>query len=302
MGPSRPSCQPDHRTCEAYGVHLHMGPSLRQEQERELSSEKEHERQVQRREPADPTNHHIHPDLVKFVQTGILTLNLPAFLPAFQTLKNTSAAQHVDMTQLPTDLIATLDYMETIQSNGNTGCNDSYQRPTEWVLTSHGVGKRTRHLVLISPHEAQELLPKLRTSTCVVLHLYSPRLNPAYPALDGLTLFTVPQLPEGWQLRNDLRLQLNLFSGQLYFNSLQDYRDTCDMLSLSWKSTEDDGTVQADSFIKYNVGDTRYRFTTSPVQFLKVFLTKIRRDCNTIDRSHWGRVLAGDILTEKEFN
>jgi hypothetical protein len=288
--------------CEAHGVRARMGPSLRQEQERESLSEKEHERQVQRPEPADPANHPIHPDLVKFVQTGILTLDSPAFMPAFQTLKNTSAVQHVDTAQLPTDLIATLDYMQTIQSDENTGCNDSYQRPTESVLTSHGVGKRTRHLVIISPHEAQELLPKLRTSTCVVLYIYFRRLNPAYPALDGLTLFTVPQLPEGWQLLDDLRLQLNLFPGQLYFNSLQDYRDTCDMLSLSWKSSENDGTVQADSFIKYNVGDTHYRFTTSPAQFLKMILTKIRSDYDTIDGSHWGTVSAGDILTEKVFS
>lgn len=42
-------------------------------------------------------------------------------------------------------------------------------------------------------------------------------------------------------------------------------------------------------------------FTRSPVSFLKMFFTKTRRDCQSIDKTHLGRVLDGALLREDEF-
>ncbi|KAL4918900.1 hypothetical protein BDW62DRAFT_200299 [Aspergillus aurantiobrunneus] len=68
---------------------------LQEEQERQRARETEQERQVQRPPSAKPGKHSIHRDLRLFVDTGTLNRSSVAFTPAFQTLRNTSAAQYL---------------------------------------------------------------------------------------------------------------------------------------------------------------------------------------------------------------
>lgn len=42
-------------------------------------------------------------------------------------------------------------------------------------------------------------------------------------------------------------------------------------------------------------------FEVSPVAFLSEVDKKIRRDCMGMEKMHMGRILAGDILTESDF-
>jgi hypothetical protein len=275
--------------------------ALQEEQERELSQDIEQERQVYRPYPAAPESHHLHPDVVSFVATGIIISSSSAFRPAFETLHNTSAANHFDMDECPSGVLVTADYTRTVVLAGKEPCADSYQRPIQWVLTSTRGGRIVQDIVIISPYEAQELMPIIKQSTSVFLHLYAPQPNISSSTLDELDLYTVPTLRADWQLPRHLRLQLNLFAGQLYFSSFQDYQETCDILSLASKATEEGTKVEADGFITTTRDEPSATFTKSPVTFLKVFLTKIRRDCETIDKTHWGKILGGEILTESGF-
>lgn len=88
---------------------------LQEEQERKLPPEIEQERQVQKPSPAEPEGHNLHLDLRSFVSTGILKKPSNAYKPAFGTLRNTSAASYLDVSQFPSELCVTDDFATTIQ-------------------------------------------------------------------------------------------------------------------------------------------------------------------------------------------
>jgi hypothetical protein len=290
------------KRCEQFDSTQIQSSELQEEQERELSNEKEQQRQVERPPPVEPEPHHLHLDVKDFVATGKLDRSSIAFVPAFWTLDNTSAANDFEMHQLPNNVLVTADYRRTVELVGRSPRADSYQRSIQWLLTSTGGGCTVQDIVIISPYEAQELMVDIKQSAFVFLHLYAARPNLAFPTLDELRLYTVPPLKADWQLPRHLRLQLDLFAGQLYFNSFQDYQETCDMLSLAWKAPEDGTRVEVDGFIARKCDEPNATFTKSPVAFLKIFLTKIRRECEGIDKTHWGRILGGEILTESDFD
>lgn len=63
-----------------------------------------------------------------------------------------------------------------------------------------------------------------------------------------------------------------------------------------------DEEIAADGFVRGKEGEYMgCRFKTSPVMFLNVLIQKLRRDRMGIKKTHMGRILAGEILTEKDF-
>lgn len=165
-------------------------------------------------------------------------------------------------------------------------------------------------MVIISPFEAQNLIDVITTHGRVVLHLYAPRLLLGFEPLDELRLYTTPALPDGWAIPPWLILQLNLFSGQLYFASFAKYTAVCDMLGLDWrgcagKQEQKVSGVGADGFVdplfRTTDAETGCTFQHSPVGFLKVYLSKVRRDSKGIDRTYMGKMLDAVLLTEEEF-
>ncbi|KAL5903100.1 hypothetical protein ACKVV7_011408 [Pyricularia oryzae] len=160
------------------------------------------------------------------------------------------------------------------------------------------------------PFEAQNLIDVITTHGRVVLHLYAPRLLLGFEPLDELRLYTTPALPDGWAIPPWLILQLNLFSGQLYFASFAEYTAVCDMLGLDWrgcagKQEQKVSGVGADGFVNplFRTTDveTGCTFQHSPVGFLKVYLSKVRRDSKGINRIYMGKMLDAVLLTEEEF-
>lgn len=135
---------------------------LQEEQERELFPDIEQERQVQKPAPAQPAEHHIHPDLITFVSTDILINGSQAYKPAFETLRNTSAAAHLDGSQFPHGLLVTADFASTVQVFDASYISDVCQRPVQWILTNTGdstsSNNTVKHLMIMSPYEAQGLL------------------------------------------------------------------------------------------------------------------------------------------------
>ncbi|KAF2477189.1 uncharacterized protein BDR25DRAFT_371170 [Lindgomyces ingoldianus] len=282
--------------CEEFDIAHFRSSALQEEQERELSPEIEQERQVERPDPAEPEEHHLDQHVKEFVTTGRIPPRSLVFIPAFQTLGNTRAASYLDVTQLPGSVFTTADFARTVKLRGRSVYADSYQRPVQWIVTS----TVNKSLVIISPYEAQELMSQFKESRSVCLHLYAPQQNLAFPALDSLLLYTVPPLNPNWKLPSRQRLELNLFAGQLFLGSFADYKTTCDMLQLAWKPTEEGG-IEADGFIAPKLSNAAVVLKKSPVMFLKVLLTRIRRDCKEIGKTHWGKILGGEIMKEEDF-
>lgn len=153
-----PSVEPIIQRCRQFADLDIASSTLYEEQERELAPEIEQEREIQRPESYEPALHVIHEGLRHFVRTGSLNTNSGAFVPAFKSLRDTTAARHLRLEEFPhNDLVVTKDFIRTVTvPTGKRGfVSDFYQRSVQWVLSSVDSSNTVRHLVIISPYEAE---------------------------------------------------------------------------------------------------------------------------------------------------
>ncbi|KAL4804843.1 hypothetical protein BDV18DRAFT_161935 [Aspergillus unguis] len=293
------------RCREFENINFHS-TQLQEEQERQLAPEVEQERQVQRPPSATPEKHFVHEDLRHFVATGVLNRTSMAFKPAFTALEHTSAAKYLRANEFPVELLVTTDFAKTIQPpSGKSSVLDDYQRPVQWILTSsayYGRKETVKDMVIISPFEANELRSEVLKSEAVMMHLYAPRQNRTFSPIDNLNLYTIPRNKATLGIPILLRIQLNLFAGQLYISSFQEYREICDFLGVAYYAAPGGVTIAADGFILSSEnGNVGQKFSKSPLMFLKTLMSTIRKDGQEIDKTHLGRLLDGKVLTEEDF-
>ncbi|RSM04293.1 hypothetical protein CEP52_006878 [Fusarium oligoseptatum] len=291
--------------CEEFGLIELQTSSLNEEQERELSPEAQQERQVEKPPRVEPETHRVHSGLREFIVDGQFPGECAAFKPAFKALSQTSAAACFDVNEFPSNIWVTHDFATTVKARfGKKNYSDSFQRPVQWILTSNSTVDDMR-LVIISPFEAQELLSVIEASRHVTLRLYAPRTNLGFQPLDHLKLYTVSKKVQNAPIPEDIITQLNLFAGQLYLLSFDEYVDVCEALGLAWGPSDDSVTLGPDGFIPpgTSVGKlvNKSGFTKSPVRFLKVLMSKIRQDCELIEKTHMGKILEGIRLVEEDF-
>ncbi|KAF2217449.1 hypothetical protein CERZMDRAFT_92099 [Cercospora zeae-maydis SCOH1-5] len=282
---------------------------LQEEQERELSPEIEQQRQVQRPASAEPAKHSIHRDVVAFAKQGLYSSTSPAYMPAFQALHDTSAAHGFPPAQLKKDskLLVSADFVQTVQRSGpHSYVSDSYQRSVNWLLsTKTPQGDTIDRMLIISPYEANELYPSMSTSKAT-LHLYKPRGNPGYAPLDRLDFHTVP-IQSRPSVPRSLAIQLNLFAGQLYFSSYEDYLETCKFLGLSTRTVSEDMVGWQQDATGFILQDDQGRrggesgLENSPVNFMKVLMSKIRKNGESIVKTQMGELLEGKLFQHSDF-
>lgn len=270
-----------------------------------MSPEIEEERQIQRPPRMSAETHSVHTDVKHLVHTGELIRSSPAFEPAFKALATTSAAQRYDLAQFPSHLLVTNDFMQTVQMPAGSVkkdfVSDSYQRPVQWILSvvDQAHPDIFKHLIILSPFEANELRHYIEKHRKVTLHLFAPRFNASFSPLDELKLFTIGGDYHERRLTRSLVVQLNLFAGSLYLRSLAEYREVCDFLGLLHGTAKPDQQVLADGFIDPPSGE--WGLKTSPVQFLRALLMKIRKEGEGVEKTHMGRLLGGARLEETDF-
>ncbi|KAH7400360.1 hypothetical protein BKA64DRAFT_574675 [Cadophora sp. MPI-SDFR-AT-0126] len=287
--------------CEELELSAFGMANLYEEQERELSPENEREKQVERPLAAIPFKHVMHPDVQFLVTHGVLKRSSDAFRPAFDTLRDTTAKTHYEKSW-PKDLLVTTDFSQTVHGVSKQFLN-AYLRPVNWVIScKEGSGI---NLVVVSPFEAQELMPLIRKHKRIALHVYAPRLNMSTRKLDDLSFCAIPLMPKSWQapsVRN-----LNIFAGQLYVKDFEEYVALCCFLGLSYKAPEGNMQVAADGFVSPSsralssaVMLRMSPFTKSPVEFLRKILA-MRRKEHSIAMSHLGMILNGELISEESF-
>jgi hypothetical protein len=284
--------------CRDFSISNPTSAALEEEQERELSPEIEEEQQVETPDRVQALKHSVHKDLLSLVATGKIVKQSQALLPAFKTLHDTSAAEFFDVSQFSSDLLVTADFSRTaLLPVGDKYVTDSYLRPVQWILTCTNSDTRMI-MIIISPFEAQKLLPDIRKYNKVTLHNYLPRPSLQFRALDSLDLFTEGGSFDSSTIPQTLSIQLNLFAGQLYMSTFEEYTAICDFLGLAWQPQEHGVEVASDGFIIKNSSSS---FMRSPVKFLYVLMTKIRRNCDSIEKTHMGRILNGTLLERADF-
>lgn len=302
------------RECIDFGLHnLDPSSNMQEEQERELAPEIEQEGQIERPPPRSPANHVLYPD-VKFAVTVVMTPNSTAFMPAFKSLAKSSAAKHFRVSEFPSDLLVTTDFARTVKPDANASISaflDPYHRHVQWILTQavdESVARHGMRMVIVSSWEANKLKARLEAleaadlpSPPVFLRAYLPRSSLSFRTLEDLTAYTIPSSSSALPPPPPLELvdQLNLFAGQPYLRSYAHYERVCRYLGLSYTESNGDNDLAADGF----VGREWYEdceFEKSPMAFLAVLYKRIRKDCMNIEKTHLGRIFAGEILSEKD--
>ncbi len=279
---------------ERLGATQSIDVRMAEEQEREVNHEVERECHVKPPPRVYPAKHIIHDDLRNFIRTGSLPIPSKYIIPLFsQTGINKALDSTEEWSPSP---FATTDFAITTQCSSAVHLTD-YLRPVNWVLSS-GSGRNSIAIV-ISPHEANKLLPIVRKSEKVQLHVYAPRVTASMRSFSDLTFYSIPESPEReWTAPAHLRIELNLFAGQLYFDNREQYQRVCVLLALHMahpgaKRVDVDGFVP----LAHRTGESS-PFSVSAISLFKK-LTGLRRKGMGFSGTDIGRVLDARPLSSE---
>ena len=286
--------------CKDLGILSLPNAQMEEEQEREVNREREREREMELPPKAEPAEHSVHPAVVKFVKTGVIPLHCGrAFRPVFATFeKNSAATSKADVWS--SSILATVDFCKTIKPESTRGTVDQYLRPVQWILSSNR--DREQVFVLLSPFEADRLMPDIRESECVHLHVYAPRTSQRMKPSDDLQLYSIPPLPSDWTPPWGLIDQLNVFAGQFYLRDYGSYLRLCRLLGVpATKESRNDAVVRRNLFkIRGSPKENEATCSESPLHFVKSLLA-IRSRGLPFTHTHMGKIVQGQFLTEKDF-
>jgi hypothetical protein len=121
-------------------------------------------------------------------------------------------------------------------------------------------------------------------------------------SFSDLTFYRIPDAPvDAWSAPAHIKTELNLFAGQLYFDSKEEYERVCILLALSMAHPGAEYN-KADGFVPlaYRTGGSS-PITTSKIAVLKR-LIGLRRKGMGYDRTHLGQVLDAHPLREGSFS
>ena len=289
--------------CQEFQLTSFNNATLREEQERELSPENEQERQVERPVALTPYNHSVHRDVKCFVHQGVLDRDSDGFQPAFELFSSTSAMGYLEVQAWPADLLVTTDFARTVHASGKHDL-DLFLRPVHWIVS--GKNRNPVDCVVLSPFEAHALLPSIRQHKVVTLHVYSSRVSMSVHTLEDLSFCAIPAVPR-YSPNPPFAMLLNLFAGQLYLKSYEEYLSVCRFLGLASRPPDEQIQVACDGFISPTsrpgfdaIMERDCPFTISPVEFLRVLMA-LRRKGQSFQKSHLGRILHGELLAREEF-
>ncbi|KAF2803743.1 uncharacterized protein BDZ99DRAFT_399090 [Mytilinidion resinicola] len=290
--------------CMKYNITSLAGATLQEEQERELSPENEREQEVERPRPMEPCRHTIDPIIRNFVKSGNLSPSGwgGAYQDAFASLRFTSAGEHTGIGEWPMDdLLVTRDFAKTVQIPDHE-TSDFYIRPVNWILSRTNARGEGTYLI-ISPADANELLPSIMDYRQVTLHTYCPRIRLSMRSFEDLSFCVLPAFSPPALLPQLIPVPtlVNLFAGQLYFRSWDEYDRVRLFLGLCYETqhARSDGFVMPPnrSMVAHSLKDCR--FAVSPIGFLRA-LVGIRRKGQSFERSHMGTLLRGEEISSDE--
>ena len=279
-----------HDRCENLGLLSLRDIRLDEEQEREVSREIERER-GEDPPSVSPAIHFLHPGITQFVRTGVVPSPSwrNGFLHIFSNTIGGSLANFVGQHPWSPYILATGDFCKTINERKSVkGRKDDYLRPVQWILSGKIHGKDA--FVLLSPFEADQLLPEIRTSKHVHLHLYIPRTTKAMKPADDPRFYSIPPVPSGWNPPWELIDQLNIFAGQLYLRDYESYVRLCHFLRIA---SEDPEPGSSDAKPKNRLEGTQ-------LPLVKQLLTA--RHGTHFAGTHMGKILEGRQLTREDFS
>ncbi|KIM25736.1 hypothetical protein M408DRAFT_330949 [Serendipita vermifera MAFF 305830] len=293
-----------------YPIHP-KNAGVNEEMEIEFVHEQEVERVIEMPPDAQPDDHVLHSMVQRFVITGDTSLcHGNGFRSIVEAFENTSLVVPAGLDEVLLNIVVTEDFFRTIKipHAHSFGCMDSFMRSVDWVVTA-AKEPNSLLMVLFSPYEVNQLLPKFRTSTKVKLHLFAPRNNLGAISLEDLNFLPLPSTATTFSLPRTLALQLNLFSGSLYLRDYETYRDVCRVLRLYFDAPlshlTKPGIINASFFVlepqaRQELEMGEFGFNVNALPFFQNMI-RLRRFGRGFGPSHMGKILHGKCLEDKDF-
>lgn len=271
-----------------------------EEVEVELVHEKENEREIHEIPLAEPAPHSLHTHIISLITTGTIPPKTTAILPVAYALSHTSLKLPEGTHQAFSHIRVTQDFCNTIilDSTSRLGTMDHFLRPVEWVLSTTSP---LALIIILSPYEVNSLLPLIKESRYVRLHLFAPRITRAMRSFESLDRFVAAAQHPVDPLPRPIALQLNLFSGSLYILNHAAYIDLCRILRLHFDqlpaNLANRSTITSGGFVRSlaarpHLGITCPGFRDDPTEMLRKFLM-LRRYGQNLGPSHMGKILHG---------
>lgn len=299
--------------CEQWGYSGTANDGIDETCEREVAPEVEDEKQVSK--PPRPTaaDSVENQALENFINTGYISGNHTGFEWAFESLHRTTLGPMVKKLNFPRNLRVTRDFARAIDADDPA---DSYQQHVAYVLhTKPSLVTGNEHhaaVVIVSQADVESYWKEIsRQSAMVLMHCYNAKVT---PEAARRTDYIFPRdVNISHTYPTDVRIALDVFAGQLYFGSYDEYVQVSSFLGLVY--FDDDGNsveVDPDGFVPpherhkipawhWRPGQRWETFDASPVPFLKHFLSAVRNHGAGIEHTHMGKMLDGERLGEKEF-
>ena len=341
--------------CENYQISSYRSTALEELQEREVAQSREY----QREDPkyielpfAVPYPHKLHPSLVQFIETSSRPLppDTPdsPFRTLMQTLELTSFSSQIREDPWTSNILTTVDFSRSMTRKFDSipkfevrletdlllqsGLEPGFPlQPVTWIMSTRALNDNN-HLtfIIISPFEANKLLPSIRKSSFVNLHMYSPRLQMATTGIFDLVSSSTSTFSDKQRSHSihpemeGLMIQLNLYAGELFFSSYDMYRKTCAFLGMcdmgekqptlpSIKIQRPPAKFRAGGLDDMHSGDGGTWASGNQIgaavaqskrnrwKFLE-HLVKLRAGETKIEHTHMGCLLRGEMLQEKEWS
>lgn len=298
---------------KSFGYSGNSNGNLDETCEREVAPEVEDQKQVSKppRPPAATVSD--NQALEKFITSGIITKDSTGFESASTSLQRTTLAGMPAAEQCFGGLLLTRSFAKALDTLYPM---DSYQQNVAYVLHLKPEAVRDeipQVAVLISQADLNKYRRRIRSSM-VYLHLYNAKVTSEVASRGAIYL--EPKTPNfTYSYPTAIRIALDLFAGQLFFFSFQQYMEVSSYLGLCYFSDFQDGKdieVEPDGFIppleRHKIPAWHCRpnhlwetFETSPVPFLKKFLGVVRGHGTSFANTQMGKMLNGEQLGEHEF-
>lgn len=278
------------------------------EQERELAHEIERQRQVERPKAAKACKHNVSKGLAHYIEIGTKgAFDRSAVKYAFTIFTDTSAREVMVKQNVKgidfANLYVSHDYPRTVTFTEKGSAVDDYLRPVNWVLSS----SEHDNLLIISQHEADELMVDIRKSTKVRLHTFAPRLNKAMVSFSDMNFYTIGATSGGCSCSDAAVRNLNLFAGSLYLETPAIYDSLrCFLGLVSQSRRAGNFAVNSDGYVDPEIREAAgwpetCPFVGSPLPFLKE-VCSLRRGGKAFAQTHMGHIFEGRALRQDAFD
>ena len=280
---------------------------LDEEQQRELEQELEEERQLERPPPVQPCQPILHEEIKRLADINGQMMNLidfpDVFRPLSYTFNDTTLLRECQADSWKENLWISNEFQRVILKKDEL--LDSFLRPPRWLIVY-----RNKHLIFVSPFEANWLIARLRSnkSSITTLRLLLPRIKRNQSIFLDNPLLSIPPsiapfdqsityfVPVQWLV------QLFVFNGTLYFENDDEQRAFCQFLALCPKPRTDveeqafeDEWIASDGFVaneehRQQLQINQSGFIENPLSFVKQII-ETRNNVHLSVTSHVGSII-----------